>query len=144
MRLLTHNLGWKLFSLFIAFIVWNTYHIRGSLDIGESLFDDSASKEFFGYQPRILSRQGIASHYELQPREISISIRGPEGLLEPLSYRDISAFVDIDAFNPSAATNLLRVNVTVPTGVRLVRYSPSNVLVRAVIPTNQISATNNP
>ncbi len=132
-NLIFNNLGWKLFSLLIAMVIWSTYHTgeEGIIDIGGNLFEDKVTKEFHGYHVQLLSQQGVLQNVELNPEDVTISLRGAPDFMNPITINDVLAFVDVSNL-PPGASNKIPVSVRVPAGVKVVSVSPTNITVRII------------
>ena len=126
------HLGWKLFSLLIAFIVWSTYHISGgSFRIGDYLLDNAAAGNWKGYRPRIMTRQNDPHHYRLVPEEVSISVAGRRETVNALRTRDVVAYVDAQDYTVGG-TNVVNVQVRTPPGITVIQVKPDKVLIERV------------
>jgi hypothetical protein len=132
-NLIFNNLGWKLFSLLIAMIIWSTYHTgeEGMIDIGGNLFEDKVTRDIIGYHVQLLSQQDTSQRVELNPEDITITLRGAPEVMNPLALPDVLAFVDLANLRPGV-TNVIPISVRVPAGVRVVSVSPTNINVRIV------------
>jgi hypothetical protein len=131
--LILHNFWWKLMSLLVAVIVWSTYYISGgTFQIGVLATEDATSR-FEGYRPRLLKRQSDPHRYQLSPEEVTLSFAGARELLDRMTFKDITVYVDVQDYLVGA-TNLLTVQVRTPPNVKLVSVKPDKLLVRRVEP----------
>lgn len=128
--LLLDNLGWKLFSLLIAFLVWSTYHISGG-SFRLALLDSITAESWPGYRPRILTRQNDPHRYRLVPEEVSISVAGRRETITKLKSRDRLAYVDAYDY-VVGGTNLVAVQVRTPPGITVTQIKPEKVLIERV------------
>jgi len=124
--LFIHNLGWKLFSLLIAVIVWNTYHLTGGSFFGRYLAGDTKSANYVGFRPRVLLRQGDARQFRLRPEQIEIAVSGPPAAIDRLEVKDILAFVDAQDYK-NGDTNPVPVQVRIGPQFIVTRIAPERV-----------------
>ena len=128
--LMLDNLGWKLFSLLIAFLVWSTYHISGgSFRLG--LLDNMTAESWPGYRPRILTRQNDLYRYRIVPEEVSISVAGRRESMSNLRSRDRLAYVDANDY-VVGGTNLVPVQVRTLPGITVTQIKPEKVLIERI------------
>ncbi|GEM_PF-2244587 len=135
-NLIFNNLGWKLFSLLIAMVIWSTYHTgeEGIIDIGGNLFEDKITKEFHGYHVQLLSQQNGLQNVVLYPEDVTISLRGAAEIMNPITINDVLAYVDVSNLT-TGATNTVAVSVKVPAGVKVISVVPTNIVVKVVAET---------
>jgi hypothetical protein len=125
-NLFLHNLGWKLFSLLIAMLVWNTYHLTGGSWLGRVLAGDTKNANYVGFRPRILTRQGETRQFRTRPEQVEITVSGAPADIDRLEVKDILAFVDAQEFK-EGDTNSLPVTVRVGLGYNVTRIVPERV-----------------
>lgn len=127
--LFAHNLGWKLFSLLIALIVWNTYHLTGGF--WNDFTGETRTANYVGFRPRILIRQGETRRFRLRPETVEITISGPPNDVDQLEVKDILAYVDVQDFQ-EGSTNPVPVRVTVGTNFVVTGIQPKTVQVERI------------
>lgn len=133
-RFISNNIGWKLGSLFLAMMIWSSYYSNETgLDLGDKLFENSASKYFIGFHIQLLSQQNKLQSVGLSPEDVTISLSGPRETITPLTKNDILAYIDISNIVPGS-TNQLPVQIKVPRGVVVDHVFPSNITVRVTAP----------
>ncbi len=128
--LFTKDLGWKLFSLFLAVVIWLTVH-RLLTEPGNSPGSVQGSTVTYGNLPvEIVSATGDVHDYRVAPTTVKITVTCSEEIMSKLQADQIHAVVDLTDIQPGE--DLHRpVNVSPPTGVTLISVEPSRV---AVIP----------
>jgi YbbR domain-containing protein len=124
--LLTKDLGWKLFSLFLAVTIWLTVHKIN----GES---SEATVSTDNYEvPVLLISSGSDVHgFGESPETVSVTLSGPSDVMSKLERNEVRAMVNLtDLTNraPGQATNRL-VEVSTPSGVTLVSVDPPTVTI---------------
>jgi hypothetical protein len=120
-RLVTHNLGWKLFSLAVAIVVW----------------------ALVANEPDMLSEVRVSVEYKNLPdyleidsdlvSNVRLELSGRSGALRQLN--DIGAhpvvIVDMAHMRPGTAeVTIGEANVRLPHGVKLVRADPGQIHVK--------------
>lgn len=117
MRWLTHNFGWKLLSLLVAFLVW--WNIANDPDLAMFL---SAPVQFRNYPKDLEISSNIVD-------TIDIETRGPAGQLKDLRSTRLSAVIDFATVRvPGERTfTLTSKEVQLPRGVELVRTVPAQL-----------------
>jgi YbbR domain-containing protein len=116
LRLITHNLGWKVLSLAIAVLIWMVVANEPQL----STF--ASARIEFKNLPDSLE---LASNPETS---VLLELRGPSGPLGGLSdgTRHPAVILDMTGIAPGEHTFAIGPgNVTLPRGVRIVRATPS-------------------
>ncbi|MFB3816584.1 MAG: YbbR-like domain-containing protein [Candidatus Methylomirabilales bacterium] len=112
---LSHNLGWKLLSLLLAFLLW-------ALVVGEQKVDVIMTAPLELQVP-----EHLALVTEL-PESLEIHLRGPRTLVTTLNRRDV-----VPSILPSRLTEgeniiqLWRDSVKVPRGIEVMGVSPGRV-----------------
>ena len=128
-NLLIKDLGWKLFSLFLAVAIWLTVHQinEESNVLPVSL---SGSKVTFDKVPvLVVSRASDVRDFRVEPGTVSVTLSGPPETMASLEVGQIRAVVDLT--DVAAAKDLgRRVDVSAPTGVTLMSVDPAYVAVQ--------------
>jgi hypothetical protein len=137
-HLFFRNLGWKILSLVIATMVWITIHREPVIF---SVLP--APVQFKNVPPDLESSSDIVESVDLETR-------GPAELLRTLSERKVAVVLDFSSVHePGERTfTLARKDTTLPRGVELVRFIPSQLrfvferrIVRKVPVEPQVSGT---
>ena len=129
------DLGWKLFSVFLALAIWLTVH---------KILDESAppivvspappspvATTFTNLPVLIVSAAADVREFHVTPNTVRVTVRGQPEIISALQAGQIHALVDLTDIE--AARNLQRrVDITTPAGVTLVNVDPAEVNV--VIP----------
>ena len=121
--LLFDQLWLKLFSLVLAMLIWLA--VRGNLSKGEH---DTVRK--FRHLPvMLLTDANERRALVVEPEVVDVTVRGPAGLLDDLSERDIEAFVRVQAGRDMGT---FTVEIHTPPGVHLFLLTPGRATVRPV------------
>ena len=124
--LLTKDWGWKLFSLLLAVAIWLTVH---------KIIDEPKNSEataagnpvtYHNLTVLIVSRTADVHLHRAIPRTVSVTVSGPPDVIAVLQANEIRATVDITE-GDSVQDLKWRVDVSVPTGVKLVNIDPPRV-----------------
>jgi YbbR domain-containing protein len=118
--LLTKDLGWKLFSLFLALFIWLTVHQI----IGESQSPAGAPTRvtFENLPVRIFSSASDVRDFRVFPNVVSVTVVGPPDV----KASQVRPMVDLTDIVLSKDLPR-RVDVSVPANVTLVSVKPSTV-----------------
>ena len=124
--LLIKDLGWKLFSLLMAVIIWLTVHgilVESGTPSGHSL----GSQVTYGDLPVFIVSSAADVHfYRVAPAVVSVTVSGPPEVMAVLQANQIRAVVDLTDIE-SAKDLKRRVDVYVPPGISLVKVDPPKV-----------------
>ena len=130
------DLGWKLFSVFLALSIWLTVH---------KILEESApppvvappsppspvAATFTNLPVLIVSAAADVREFHVTPNIVTVTVSGQPEIMATLQANQVHALVDLTDIE--AARNLQRrVDITTPTGVTLVKVNPAEVNV--VIP----------
>jgi YbbR domain-containing protein len=119
------DIGWKLFSLFLAAFIWLTVH-----NIIEPKSPDAASASNFvnyGDLPVYIVATAADVHlYRVVPNTVSVTVSGAPEAIAVLQANQIRATVDLTDVG-TAKDLKRRVDVSVPSGVTLVSVEPQKV-----------------
>ncbi|MEJ5368535.1 MAG: CdaR family protein [Bryobacteraceae bacterium] len=119
-RFLAHNLGLKLLSLAVAFLLWLAY---------------SGSRELTTAVSVPVQYRNIPTDLEIGPdlvEEVRLIVRGPSTLLSRVSASPSPVILDLGRVRQSGVTtfSIQRSNVDLPSGVVLERAIPSQIQIR--------------
>lgn len=115
--LLGKNLVYKIVAVFLAIVLWL-----------------NASDQEISYRQRVvevpLEVRGLSSSLVASelPKNVNVRVEGELGVVDRLKPNQFSAFIRLDSYE--AGTHRAPVEVTVPTGVRLINIVPPSVEVK--------------
>ena len=127
----TKDLGWKLFSIFLALAIWLTVH---------KILEESApppavvpppppspvATTFTNLPVLIVSAAADVREFHVTPNAITVTVSGQPEVMAALRESQVHALVDLTDIE--AARDLHRpVDITMPTGVTLVNVDPAEV-----------------
>jgi YbbR domain-containing protein len=121
---LTKDLGWKVFSLFLAVVVWLTVS-----QIREEPGTPAASgiENTYGNLPvHLLSATADVRNYRVAPDTVVITVSGPPKTMAVLQANQIHAMVNLTNIESSHDFHL-QVEVSTPAGVTLISVEPAEV-----------------
>lgn len=129
-----HNFWWKVIALILGTLTWLTVSWI-SLRSGTITFSApealgvtvTSVREFVRHPIAVLAPVGDQRQFQFDPAEVHITISGESSVLKRLSWNEVRAFVDLAEIEEAPSTN--RVQVYVPSGVRLDTVTPSEVRV---------------
>ena len=125
-NLLLKDLGWKLFSLFLAVVIWLTVNriLHESYTAADS---GGGSTLTYGSLPVLIVAAAQDVHlYRVAPDTVSVTVSGSPDTIAVLQANQIRATVDLTDIT-SASDLKRRVEVSVPPGVTLVNVEPPKV-----------------
>jgi YbbR domain-containing protein len=127
-NLLLKDLGWKLFSLFLATAIWLTVHkINDESEVVPAAF--TGDRVTFDLPVLIVSRASDVRDFRVEPGTVSVTVAAPPEVIATLEGSEIRPLVDLSDI--AGAKDLSRrVEVSAPAGVTLVSVDPTNVVVR--------------
>jgi YbbR domain-containing protein len=137
-RLIFRNIGWKLLSLVLAYLVWVTIHRE------PVIFSVLAAPVQFKNVPSDLESSSDIVE------SVDVETRGPAEMLRTLSEKRVAVVLDFSTVRePGERTfTLERKNTNLPRGVEVVRFIPSQLrfvferrIVRSVPVEPQVSGT---
>lgn len=122
------DLGWKLFSLFLAVAIWLTVHqINNESEIAP--VSVTGSRTFERLPVLVVSRASDVRDFRVDPATVSVTVVGPPDVINGLAAGQVRCLVDLTDL--AAAKDLsCRVDVSAPAGVTLVSVAPPTVDVR--------------
>lgn len=119
--LITKDLGWKLASLILAVVIWETVfrYRQGTPEFGAHTVENT-----YGDLPvATLSATADARAYHISPDTVSVRVMGADNVMNVLQGSQVHPFVDLSSIE-SAREFRLPVNVSLPKGVTLVEVVP--------------------
>jgi YbbR domain-containing protein len=121
---LTKDLGWKIFSLFLAVVVWLTVsQIREEPGIPAT----PGIENTYGNLPvYLLSATADVRNYHVAPDVVRITVKGPANVMAVLQANQIHAVVNLTGIE-SLHNSPREVEVSTPPGVTLVNVDPPEV-----------------
>ena len=124
--LLIKDLGWKLFSLLLAAIIWLTVHgilLESELAVTHA---PGSTVTYENLPVLVVAAASDVRYYRVAPATVSVTVSGPPEVMAILPANQIRAVVDLTDIE--AAKDLKRrVDVYVPPGIALVRVEPAKV-----------------
>ena len=133
---LTKDLGWKLFSLFLAVAIWLTVH---KIYEEPAVSSEAAAGSMVTYddlQVSLLSSTLDVRDFRVAPATVAVTVSGPSEVMAVLQANKIHAVVDLTGIE--SAKDLRRnVDILLPPGVALVSVRPTRVGVIIPPPTDK-------
>jgi len=130
--LFTKDLGWKLFSLFLAAAIWLTVN-RILHEASVTVPDSSARTVIYDNQPvGVVSAAADVRAYRVMPTTVKVTVTGPAAAMNTLQANDIHVTVNISGASLISG-RLLPVEISTPPNVAVASIEPDKVLV--IVPT---------
>jgi YbbR domain-containing protein len=121
---LTKNLGWKIFSLFLAVVIWLTvYKIR---EEPEAPVARGIQKTYGNLPVHLLSAASDVRDYRVVPGTVIVTVSGPPDKMAVLQADQVHAVVNLTGIESSHDLSR-RVEVSVPAGTTTVSIEPPEV-----------------
>jgi YbbR domain-containing protein len=123
---LTKDFGWKLFSVFLAVVIWLTVHkIREEPEISAAL---GVGNTYGDLPVSVVSATADVHGVRIVPNKVDIKVSGPSDIMGTLQANRIHAFVNLTGVD--SAHDLQRsVEVSLPRGVTLISIDPPQLIV---------------
>lgn len=128
-QFIQHNFWLKIFALVLAVLTWMTvqFAISRQIVIGSAPIT-SLTRAFPKTPVRLLAGVNMAGRFHLTPNEVTVTLSGDAAILEKLSGKEITAFVNISkGYAGSAGAG--KVEIFAPPGLSIVKIEPSEVVV---------------
>ena len=118
------NWGFKILSFFIACMIW--FYISGEkgADIAKRREKDRVLRNVV---VKVVHPFSFILQAELNPKHVSVQIRGLSHIVDKLTSKNILVFVDVSAFGKGKY--ILPIQIKLPTDVSLIQVIPSTVKV---------------
>lgn len=127
-ELVTHNFGWKAFSVLLASLIWYNIHtdIDGEVSTKRGPAGNVATERFSKIQIQVLTSPGFDSPVKLSPAHVDVVVEGPIEVLEQLQTREIRVFVQ-PGKDSSNFSSKVPVQVFSPPGITVIQVTPQVV-----------------
>jgi YbbR domain-containing protein len=125
---ITKDIGWKVFSVFLALVVWLTVH---NIYEEPGAATTRARENTYGDLPVLVVSEASDVHdFRVVPATVSVTVRGSPEAMSTLQANEIRATVDL-----TTGKELRRkVEISTPPNVTLVSVEPSHVSVIVPLP----------
>jgi hypothetical protein len=123
-EIIWHNFWWKLLALFLATVVWFTFHSGDKLEFQLREFGSILGAREFVQHPLTLMIPAAADRqFKVDPMFIDLTLSGEKEALKKLTGKDLQAFVNLS--DVTNGTGFVKVEVLVPKGIKVDRVLPS-------------------
>ena len=130
--LFTKDIGWKLFSLFLAAAIWLTVN-RILHETCAPAPDSTIRTVIYDNQPvSVVSATADVRTYHVMPTTVKVTVVGPAAVMNTLQANDLHVTVNIPAASLLSG-RLLQVEISTPPNVAVASIDPDKVLV--IVPT---------
>jgi len=121
----THDFGWKMFSLFLAIVIWLTIHkIREEPNLPAEVAGDTLSYD--NLPVLVVSSASDVRNFRVAPNTVSVKVSGSTEAISILQANQIHAVVDLTDIQ--GGHNLRRhVDISTPPGITLLSVEPAEV-----------------
>jgi YbbR domain-containing protein len=125
---ITKDIGWKIFSVFLALVIWLTVH---KIYEEPGAATSRTRENTYGDLPVLIVSESADVHdFRVVPATVSVTVSGPPEAMSTLQANEIRATVDL-----TTGKELRRkVEISTPPNVTLVSVEPSHVGVVAPPP----------
>ena len=123
---ITNDFGWKLFSVFLALVIWVTVHEVYEEPHGAAIWVAGNSVTYGNLPVLVVSTAADVRDFRVVPNVVSVTVSGAPKVMADLQAKNIRVVVDLTELKPD---NDLRrhVDVSTPPGVTLVKVEPPEV-----------------
>ncbi len=134
-----YNFWWKLSAVGLATLIWFTVHFGAGHRTGSvgstNLFSQTQTRRLEEVPVRVLTSVGDSSRFRVMPDKIEVVLRGDANVLRRLQPSDIEAYVNL-ADVEAAQSLQMRIQLYVPTGVRVDSLQPANAFIEKLSESN--------
>ncbi|HMP82002.1 MAG TPA: CdaR family protein [Verrucomicrobiota bacterium] len=135
-ELITKDIGWKIFSLALAVIIWLTVRTVSQEAPRETgVLGDWQTRTFTQVPVLVISAAAEVREFEIVPQTVDLEVSGRPDIMASLQPRDIQPVIDLTEIEYARSLRK-RVTVSAPPGVTLVWVKPAEVNVG--VPLKQI------
>ncbi|HEY5234091.1 MAG TPA: CdaR family protein [Verrucomicrobiae bacterium] len=121
---LTKDIGWKIFSVVLALVIWLTVH---NVYPEPGAATTQARENTYGNLPvLVVSGSADVHNFRVEPATVSVTVRGPPGVMSTLQADEVRATVDLSGVAPGKDLQR-KVEVSTPLRVTLVSVDPPKV-----------------
>jgi len=124
---ITKDLGWKLFSLFLAVAIWLTVHkIYEEPRVASDLAETGNTVTFRNVPVLVVSAASDVRNFKVTPAAVVVQVSVPPEIIADLQANQIHAVVDLTDIQ-SIGNLERRVDVSTPPRVTLINVDPPKV-----------------
>lgn len=126
-KIVTRDLGWKIFSLVLATAIWLTVNVL-SADASKRVnpLNGVMTRTFENVPVFVVSAAADVREFRVNPRVVQVSVSGQPETVNALETKQLHVLVDLTGIN--AAVDLMkRVDVSTPPGITFVSALPAEV-----------------
>ena len=123
---ITKDLGWKLFSAFLALVIWLTVHKIHEDPALPSTELAGVTLTYDNLPVQVVSATSDVRDYRVLPNAVTVKVSGSQDVIAILQVNQIHAVVDLTEV-ASAPYAKRHVEVSTPPGVTLVSVEPKEV-----------------
>ncbi len=128
-QFIEHNFWLKVFALILALLTWITVRFAISRQIAFGSAPITSVTRAFPKSPvRLLTGANMAGRFHVVPNEVTVTLSGDATILEKLSGKEITPFVNISK-GIAESGRLGKVEIFAPAGMSIVKIEPSEVAV---------------
>ena len=132
---LQNNFWLKLFSLFLALLIWFSVRFYNKYDVQapRNPLNRFHTRGFIEVPIQVMDSTQNTPHCMTEPARVDVTVTGDRSLLKSLSAKDITPFVRITD-DQRAGVSSNQVQVYTPPGVSLMQVTPAQVRVERFRP----------
>jgi YbbR domain-containing protein len=126
------------FKISVPIALPQTTRIRANpewVSVNVVLVQRNSTEDFPDIPVKILCTTGSTRTMDIQPKTVTITVKGQQQRLEKFRTADIFAYVDCSKLTESTGYDL-SINVDLPEGLQLVKTDPAVIHVNVTAPTN--------
>jgi YbbR domain-containing protein len=125
--LITKDLGWKIFSVALAIIVWLTVQtIRREIVSGTTPLSATMTRTFEKLPIIVVSAAADVRAVKVNPEFAQVTVNGRPESIRALTGREIHVLVDLTEIEPARDLRK-RVDVSAPAGLTITHIVPADV-----------------
>lgn len=128
-EIITKDLGWKIFSVALAVVIWLTVHAISEDRRKVPSIPGVVTQTFENVPVLVVSAAADVREFRVLPDNVSVTVTARQEIMSGIAQRDIEARVDLTDVQNFESTHSLRkrVIISLPAGVTLNRAIPSDV-----------------
>ncbi|HTH49097.1 MAG TPA: CdaR family protein [Candidatus Limnocylindria bacterium] len=130
-HLFTHNRWQKIFSLLLASLIW--FAVHSGLGLSVSGTDMGRDTRSWDHLPiTVLTPAADLGHYNVNPAQVSVVLRGDGGVLDKIRPQDLEVYVNLVEASESRMTR--PIHIYAPADTQVLSISPAEVQIERLPP----------